>query len=494
MICNITKGNDFYGCITYVMRDAHYVNTNMSGDSPTELAWEFRFISNSNERVQKPVFHISFNPEPNDRPLSDLEYSAIAQDLLEGLGLGDNQFILCEHQDTEFNGKVRPHCHLIVNRVGFDGKCNDDSYDYYRAQKVLRQIEKDYKLIECPSSWEVEEKKGPPLRQDETKYIQEAIKKAAADKPEMPTFISRLQAQDIDVKCRITRTGKLQGISYAYNDKAFKGRQLGKSFTHQGIQSHLGVIYKQSHKQQIELLLNAPKGDSDTASASITDNTNVAESTLKNFVSVVPSVERTFGTKEDNKAKKKLVNKAKNNKQVSNTENTEPVAPPRKAYKSFVPGIEKDFTPPKSNELDSTQTKHESSVHSIKENFDNPSDSEPEVTNAEHTQPVKPAPEPDAVEIAVKIAGYMGSTFQTEIKGDSMRANLSFDDNISTLEVRRIDSNEVILSANHTISGGWVINNSLKFTNKEKKRIDRLKERSSKQLQQPITEKKGFEQ
>ncbi|MEO1559967.1 MAG: relaxase/mobilization nuclease domain-containing protein [Cyanobacteria bacterium J06632_19] len=255
MICNITKGNDFYGCVDYVLGgDARLVSTNMSGDSPTELAWEFRLVSNKNERVQKPVLHLSFNPEPDDRPLNGLEYSMITQDLLNGLNLEDNQFLLVEHRDTKFNGKVRPHCHIVINRVNFDGKCNDDFHDYYRAQKVLRQIEKDYKLIERPSSWEVEEKKGPPLRENETKYIQEAVKQAASDKPEMPVFIKRLQDNNIDVKCRITRNGKLQGISYAYNNKAFKGRQLGKDYTHQGIQSKLGVLHKPLHKKQIELL------------------------------------------------------------------------------------------------------------------------------------------------------------------------------------------------------------------------------------------------
>lgn len=499
MICNITKGNGFYECVDYVLGgDARLVSTNMSGDSPTELAWEFRLVSNKNERVHKPVLHISFNPEPDDRPLNDLEYSMITRDLLDGLKLENNQFLLVEHRDTKVNGKVRPHCHIVINRVDMYGKCNDDFHDYYRAQRILRQIEKDYKLIECPSSWEIEEKKGPPLRQDETKYIQEAIKEAASDKPEMPVFIKRLQDNNIDVQCRITRTGKLQGISYSYNDKAFKGRQLGKDYTYQGIQSKLGVIHKSSHKKQIELLINAPRGDnSDTATESTTDNTSVVESTQKNFVSVVPSIEATFGTEEDNKAKKQLNNKAKSNKLLSKNEvSMEAITPERPTYKSVVPQAEAIFPIPKDtfdeknsvSEPSNADTRVETSrknVESIVHRIEEP---KPETA--------KPTPEaePEAVKLAVKIAGYMGSTNQTKIEGDSMKANLSFNDNISTLEVRRIDTNEVILSANHTISGDWVITDSKKFTDKEKKRIDQLKERTNVPMQQPVNEKKGFEQ
>lgn len=496
MICNITKGNDFYGCVDYVLGgDAQLVSTNMSGDSPTELAWEFRLVSNKNERVQKPVLHLSFNPEPDDRPLNGLEYSMITQDLLNGLNLEDNQFLLVEHRDTKFNGKVRPHCHIVINRVNFDGKCNDDFHDYYRAQKVLRQIEKDYKLIERPSSWEVEEKKGPPLRENETKYIQEAVKQAASDKPEMPTFISRLQDNNIDVKCRITRTGKLQGISYAYNNKAFKGRQLGKSFTHQGIQSQLGVVHKPIHKKQIELLINAPKGDYNSKSESITDITSVVKPIRPSYKSFVPSIEETFGTYESNQAKKQLkIEKAKNNnKQVNNIDdNTDAVTPPPQSYKSFVPSIREVFPRPK--DIEEEEKNRKNIIQSDTDIETQPPISpDSKATNTPEPEAVKPAPEPEAVKYAVIIAGYMAKKGEMEIKGDTMKATLSPD--AERLTVQRIGSNEVILSGHYSlVDGGWVISDSKKFTEEEKKRITQLKGRSEERVQQPITEKKGFEQ
>ncbi len=472
--------------------DARLIGDNMSGNSPTELAWEFRLVSNKNERVEKPVLHISFSPDPSDRPLSDLEYSAITQDLLDGLELGDNQFLLVEHRDTEFNGKVRPHCHIIINRVNFDGKCNDDFRDYYRAQRVLRQIEKDYRLIETKSSWEVEQKKGPPLRQDETKYIQEAIKQAASDKPEMPTFISRLQDNNIDVKCRITRTGKFQGISYSYNGKAFKGRQLGKSFTHQGIQSQLGVIHKPIHKKQIELLINAPKGDSDSTNQGNTDNTSVVES-ARPYKSFVPSIKETFGSYESNKAKKQLkIEKAKDSKQANNShDNTDAVTTPPQSYKSFVPSIKEVF--PRFKDIEEEE-KNIIQSNTDKENQPPVSpEPEPEPTSTPEPETIETAPEPEADKYAIIIAGYMAAQNTLEIKGDTMKATLSPD--AERLTVQRAISNEVILSGYYSLSdGGWVIGSSKKFTEEEKKRITQLKELSSKRVQQPTAEKKGFEQ
>ncbi|NJN12983.1 MAG: relaxase/mobilization nuclease domain-containing protein, partial [Richelia sp. RM1_1_1] len=94
MIGNITKGSSFYGCVDYVLKDAQLVDTNMLGDNESDLAREFKYFSSLNQRVKSPVLHISLNPAPSDRILDEWEMCMIAQDLMEGLELKNNQFIL----------------------------------------------------------------------------------------------------------------------------------------------------------------------------------------------------------------------------------------------------------------------------------------------------------------------------------------------------------------------------------------------------------------
>lgn len=268
MIGNITKGNGFYGCVAYVLgkEDAQLINSNMASITPTDLAWEFRKFAQLNQRVEKPVLHISLSPAPGDRILDEWELCMIAQDLLEGLELSDNQFILVQHNDTEYEGKVRPHVHLVINRVSVSGKCNDDYLDYYRTEKILRQIEKDYNLIHQPSSWEVEKKKAYPKHVEKAagelnvvERLQNAISRAASDKPEMPVFVARLLKDNIQVNCKFTRTGKLKGISYCLEGEAFKGGDLGKLYTHIGIRKHLGVGYQQHYSNPISSLMESYK-------------------------------------------------------------------------------------------------------------------------------------------------------------------------------------------------------------------------------------------
>jgi hypothetical protein len=235
----------------------------MAGETPAVLAWEFRQFANQNQRVKKPVLHLSFSPAPGDRTLDEWELCQIAQDLLDGLKLSNNQFILVQHNDTEFDGQVRPHAHMVINRVAYNGDCNDDYLDYYRTEKILRQIEKEYNLIVQPSSWEVEKKKAYPRHIPDNSVsepniverLQLAIEKAAADKPEMPVFVARLLKENIQVDCKFTRTGKLKGISYCLDGQPFKGGDLGKLYTHIGIREHLKVGYQEEYQNPIDSLI-----------------------------------------------------------------------------------------------------------------------------------------------------------------------------------------------------------------------------------------------
>ncbi|HAG83561.1 MAG TPA: hypothetical protein DCL61_21025 [Cyanobacteria bacterium UBA12227] len=301
MIGNINKGNYPYSTIRYVgFKDgAKVLDTNMAGQTPAQLANEFEYFSKKSKLTQKPVFHLSINPHPNDRPLSTEEYIDIASDIRMELGFDDykHQYLLALHTDAlhKDNPEIRPHVHLIVNRVNFEGKCKKDYLDYINIQKACRKVELKYGLITQPHSWEISEKKGPPSREEETKFIQDAIKEAAANKPEMPDFINRLLSKNVGVQCRITRTGKLQGISYEYNNKLFKGRQLGSDYTHQGIQSKFGVVHKPTHKERIELLIaNYQAGNiqniSSTSTSSDSESNSNSELTVNNL-EITPTVQ-----------------------------------------------------------------------------------------------------------------------------------------------------------------------------------------------------------
>ncbi|NJL78949.1 MAG: relaxase/mobilization nuclease domain-containing protein [Richelia sp. SM2_1_7] len=406
MIGNITKGNGFYGCVAYVLgkENAQLINSNMASTTPTDLAWEFRKFAQLNQRVEKPVLHISLNPAPSDRILDEWEMCMIAQDLMEGLELKNNQFILVQHTDTEYEGKTRPHMHLVVNRVGFDGKCNDDYLDHYRIQKVLRQIEKEYDLMPTPSSWEVEKKKAYPIHilasgeLNIVEKLQNAIALAASDKPEMPVFVARLLKDNIQVNCRFTRTGKLKGISYCMEGEAFKGGDLGKLYTHIGIREHLGVGYQQHYSDPISSLMESykrgrtindeliehlqswcrnqesVKNISKPEEVEYSNNESAPQQTQSvetipvplESIPISPIKRETQSPTTSDDVYPEIITNNNNNSNSTNesiTDNTNVVEPPQKDYISVVPSIESVFGTPLSN-----KAKKQLNINKVKNN------------------------------------------------------------------------------------------------------------------------------
>jgi hypothetical protein len=263
MIGKITKGNGFAGVCSYILDkdEARLIGGNMASTTPRQLAAEFRVFSQKNIRVQLPVEHISLSPSPEDRELDESEWQAIAIDLLDGLGMSRHQYIVVLHSDTEFQGKPRPHAHIITNRVSIDGQCADSWLDFHRAEEVIRHLERKYKLTPVASSWESvraadttgqirrykrEASLGEKPQESIKRQIQNLCDVAAADKPMMSQYLQRLKDAGVETKIRETRTGKIQGISYELEGVAFAGHKLGRNYSWQGIQK-LGIT---EHLQQ----------------------------------------------------------------------------------------------------------------------------------------------------------------------------------------------------------------------------------------------------
>jgi hypothetical protein len=263
MIGKIVKGNGFSGLCSYVLGkdEARLIGGNMGGTTPRQLAAEFRVFSQKNQRVLMPVEHISLSPSPEDRELDESEWEAIAIDLLDGLGMSRNQYILVLHNDTEFEGKPRPHAHIIANRVNIDGECADSWLDFHRAEELIRLLEQKYELTPVGCSWEAqraadttgqmrrykrEAELGIDPQESVKRRLQNLCDQAASDRPTMSQYLERLKDVGVQARIRKTRTGKIQGISYELEGVAFAGHKLGRNYSFSGLQK-LGIT---EHLQQ----------------------------------------------------------------------------------------------------------------------------------------------------------------------------------------------------------------------------------------------------
>lgn len=269
MLARITKGQDFAGCLRYVLErsGAERIGGNMEGTTVAELTTEFDLSVQCQQRrsphkpTQAIVCHTSLSVEVGCK-LDDQTWSAIAKDYLREMGFDQNQYVLARHTDTQHD-----HVHLIVSRLRLDGTTVESWLDYRRAQEVLRQLEQQYDLQAILSSWETEVK--PPTVGEIRQFrrtgepsvramLQVAIDDALLIATTIDEFQSQLASQGVEIRLRHISSG-IAGISYKLNDVAFPGYKLGKRYTWSRIEAQLGVNYERpdSTTSQREIEPNA---------------------------------------------------------------------------------------------------------------------------------------------------------------------------------------------------------------------------------------------
>lgn len=140
MIGKARKGNDFARLAAYLTRDGRgrlLALDNLASDGPQAAAAEMSVQAATSRRTTQPVMHLSISYGEGEDPTPD-QMRADARRTLQALGLDRNQAVIIAHDDTE-----NPHLHIMVNRVGTDGKAVSDSNSYARIEDTLRGIENE---------------------------------------------------------------------------------------------------------------------------------------------------------------------------------------------------------------------------------------------------------------------------------------------------------------------------------------------------------------
>jgi len=240
MTGNQIKGKGFRGALRYNLEKvekgiAEVLDHSFVSASEKSILKEIQMVRAQRPNLQKYFYHTSINFPPCE-DLANEKMKQIGHDYMVANGFTQHQFIMFRHHDAD-----HPHLHILVNRIGYDGKVLSDSNDFARSEKVLRELEIRYDLTKVNSSSQARERAMTKNELEMMKRtnepsqkmkLQVLIRGILQEKQGIATreFIKVLEDKGINVLFNQASTGYVSGISYGYEGIIIKGAKLGNDF------------------------------------------------------------------------------------------------------------------------------------------------------------------------------------------------------------------------------------------------------------------------
>lgn len=271
---NVAKtGKSFKNRVEYILKDDHdFICSNMASDynNVSDLTDEFKTVSSFRQDIKKPVFH-AFLSLPKNEHLTDEQWQEIAKDYLKEMNIDieKHQYICVRHNDTD-----KEHIHIVANRIGLDGSVWLGQHSAFNTIAACERLEVKHDLtitqglkgqkseVSAPTKNEIEQ----ALRVGEKParlVLQNALQAALVGKPDLSTFVERLQAVGIEPRFNVASTGNVAGCSFSVGDVAFKGSQLGKKYSWNTIKNK--VIYDKNRDDELVRRFAARKTDDENS-------------------------------------------------------------------------------------------------------------------------------------------------------------------------------------------------------------------------------------
>jgi Cu2+-containing amine oxidase len=193
------------------------IGGNLSGQSREEMAQEFEAIRKQRPDIKKPVHHVSLSAGEQDR-VTIRQWQEIAAKYVEGMGFKDAPYVVIQHRDGKTN-----HIHILTSRVDVRGKVVSEWQSKGRAEKLLREIEREYGLEQVKSSRDVERaapKRGEIERFNRTgelstrMSLQSHVELALRNEPTVTEFVDRLHLSGVEAIPYMQKSGRVSGISF----------------------------------------------------------------------------------------------------------------------------------------------------------------------------------------------------------------------------------------------------------------------------------------
>lgn len=237
MIAKNIKGKSFKGCVNYVMNDTAELleAEGVWAENAKDMIRSFAMQRSGRKEIKQPVGHvpISFSPEDKGKMTNDFMLQ-LAKEYMQEMGIENTQYIIVRHHNTD-----NDHLHIIYNRINNNLKLISVNNDYKRNVKTCKKLKDKYNLTYGKGKENVtREKLDNP---DKVKYyIHDAIKSVLPSCKNSADLRFNLEKYGIEIDYKHRRTtNEIEGVSFRYNDIAFKGSQVDRKFSFGNIKKEL---------------------------------------------------------------------------------------------------------------------------------------------------------------------------------------------------------------------------------------------------------------
>ena len=249
----------------------------VAGDTPVEIAEEFRIIQSQNERCINNTLSFIVSPTIEDgQDLSKTDLEEIARKFLKEMNLQNNQSIGFVHRD-----KAHTHVHIYTNRIGFDGKAYNDSFIGKRSQIAADNVAKELGLTR------VREVQNEKL--NELKHLRQQIKnihdRVLQSRPKsLDDYVSKMKAQKVEVIPTINKANQLQGFRMEYKGVNLKASEVDRSMSGNRL---IPQIYQNRNSTRLKEVPKTFQVLDKTVQLSSNLSTKIAKEILKGIVKTV---------------------------------------------------------------------------------------------------------------------------------------------------------------------------------------------------------------
>lgn len=253
MIAKNIKGKSFRGCVRYVMNESAELleAEGIWAENAKDMIRCFTMQRSGRKEIKKPVGHIpiSFAPEDKERMTNSFMVK-LAKEYMQEMGIRNTQYIIVRHHNTD-----NEHLHIVYNRIDNNLKLISVNNDYKRNVRTCKKLKDKHNLTYGKGKDRVKrEKLNDP---DRVKYyMYDAIRAVLPECNNPADLRFGLKQFGIELEYKLKRTtNEIEGVSFRYNNIAFKGSQVDRKFSFGNLKKVFqGNIDEKKRKGQEEYL------------------------------------------------------------------------------------------------------------------------------------------------------------------------------------------------------------------------------------------------